>query len=109
MPPEVPPGPQAAPMAQPSPNEGDAQIGRVNVESAMTMLEQAVPVLGSNTPEGAAVLKALTLLSKIFARQEAQQLVPAQVMELMRAQQPSQLAGMIGQPPQGAAPMQAAA
>lgn len=90
-------------MAQPSPDAGNRQMGMVNVETAMQMLEQALPDLGSNTPEGAAVLKALGALSAKFNRAEAQGLVPAQIMELNKAQQPSPLAGMLaGAPPQGA-------
>ena len=93
-------------MAQPSPNDGNKQMGMVNVETAMQMLEQALPDLGSNTPEGAAVIKALSVLSSKFNRGPAQQLVPAQITELQKAQQPSPLAGMLagGGAPQGAAP-----
>jgi len=111
--PEAPPqGPAAAPMAQPTPNEGGKQMGAVNVESAMQMLEQALPSVGSNTPEGAAILDALSKLSKHFNRQKSKELVPAQLMELARAQKSSPLAGMIGggmggagaTPPPGAQP-----
>ena len=77
MPEAPPPGPQGAPMAQPMPNDGARQMGMVQVETAMQLLEQALPTLGSNTPEGAAVLKAMSVLSKPFNRQQAQPLVPA--------------------------------
>lgn len=93
-------------MAQATPNDGSRQMGFVQVETAMQMLEQALPDLGSNTPEGAAVIKALSVLSSKFNRGPAQQLVPAQITELQKAQQPSPLAGMLagaGAPP-GAAP-----
>lgn len=101
-------------MAQPSANEGSMQMGRVNVEAGMEMLEQAIPTLGSDTPEGHAVIKALSILAKVFQRQEAQGLVPAQIQELARAQQQSPLMGIMGgqQAPQGApggAPQPAAA
>lgn len=107
MPEAPPPGPEGAPMAQPTPNEGSQQMGFVNAESAMQMLEQALPSLGSNTPEGAAVVKALGILSKVFQRQEAAGLIPAQIMELTRAQQPSamqQMMGGGGAPAPGGAP-----
>lgn len=93
-------------MAQPSSNDGSIQMGRVNVEAGMEMLEQAIPTLGSDTPEGHAVIKALSILSKVFQRQQAQGLVPAQIQELARQQQQSPLSQIMGggQPPAGAAP-----
>ena len=97
-PPMPPGGPAAAPMSQPSPNEGERQMGMVNVESAMQMLEQAIAELGSNTEEGKAVLEALTKLSKHFNRPQAAELVPAQVMELARKQRQSPLGAMMDQP-----------
>ena len=97
-PPMPPSGPAAAPMSQPSPNDGERQMGMVNVESAMQMLEQAIAELGSNTEEGKAVLEALTKLSKHFNRPQAAELVPAQVMELARKQRQSPLGAMMDQP-----------
>lgn len=94
----------ASPMAQPSPNDGGRQMGMVNVESAMQMLEQAIAALGSNTEEGKAVLEALTKLSKHFNRPQAAELVPAQVIELARKQRQSPIAAMMEQPAPPAAP-----
>jgi hypothetical protein len=99
-----PPGPAGAPMAQPTPNDGARQMGMVQVETAMQMLEKALPVLGSNTPEGQAALKALSTLSSKFQRQQAQELVPAQIAELARSQQQSPLAQLMQQPGAGGAP-----
>lgn len=99
-PPMPPSGPTAAPMSQPTPNDGERQMGMVNVESAMQMLEQALGTLGSNTEEGKAVLEALTKLSKSFSRPQAAELVPAQVLELARKQRQSPLAAMMEQPAQ---------
>lgn len=87
-------------MSQPTPNEGARQMGMVNVESAMQMLEQAIAELGSNTEEGKAVLEALTKLSKHFNRPQAAELIPAQVLELARKQRQSPLAAMMDQPAQ---------
>ncbi len=83
-------------MAQPTPNDGAKQMGAVNVEGAMQMLEQALPSVGSNTPEGKSILEALSKLSKHFNRQKNAELVPAQLMELARAQKQSPMAGMMG-------------
>src|SRR5688572_515091 len=112
MPPQTPQGPVGSPMAQPSPNDGERRMGMVQVETAMQMLEKALPTLGSNTPEGKAALGALNTLSKIFQRQPNQDLVPAQIAELARAQQQSPIAQMMGQQGGGqpaAAPMPMAA
>lgn len=101
-------------MAQPTPNDGARQMGMVHVETAMQMLEKALPTLGSNTPEGKACLSALNTLSQKFQRQKSQDLVPAQIAEMARSQQQSPLAqqlmqqGAGGGAPQGAAQPQPA-
>lgn len=107
MPPQPPAGPAGAPMSQPTPNDGARQMGMVQVETAMQMLEKALPVLGSNTPEGKAALQALHGLSRAFQRQPSQDLVPAQIAEMARAQQQSPISQLMAQgqgQPQGAAP-----
>lgn len=100
-PPVTPQGPAGAPMAQPSPNDGARQMGIVQVETAMQMLEQALPQFGSGTPEGAAVLKAMQALSKLVTSQ-AQNMVPAQIAQLAAAQKQSPIGALMqgqGQPP----------
>lgn len=92
-------------MMQPTPNDGARMQAMVEVETAMQMLEQALPKLGSNTPEGEACLKALGFLSRVYKRQQSQELVPAQIAELARAQQQTPLQQMMG----GAAPQGAPA
>ena len=106
VPPPPPSGPQAAPMAQPTPNQGNQQMGMVQVETAVQILEQALPALGTTTPEGKAVLTALSALAKQFSRQEAGPLVPAQIMEMAQASKPSALQQMLsqGQQPGAGAP-----
>ena len=105
-PPPAPPpqGPMGAPMAQPSPNDGARQMAMVQVETGMQMLEQALAGLGSTSPEGAAVVKALGTLSSKFTRSKSKDLVPAQIAEMARSQRQSPLAQMMGGQgaPQGA-------
>lgn len=98
----VPPpaGPLGSPMSQPTPNEGSRQMAMVQVETAMQMLEQACAALGSDTKEYTAAEDALTKLSKVFNRQKARDLVPAQIAEMARAQQQSPIASLI-EAPQG--------
>ncbi len=99
-----PPGPAGAPMAQPTPNDGARQMGMVQVETAMQMLEKALPVLGSNTEEGKAALRALHTLSQKFQRQKSEGLVPAQIAEMARAQQQSPIAQLMAGGQGGGAP-----
>src|SRR5512135_354746 len=87
--PSVPPGPQAAPMAQPSANRGNAMMGKAQVESAMQILEQALAQLGTSSPEGSAVIKALSALARSFSRPEGKELVPSQIMHMAQAARPS--------------------
>lgn len=77
-------------------------MGMVQVETAMQMLERALPVLGATTTEGKAALAALSALSKCFQRQPQQDLVPAQIAQLQQAQQQSPIGQLMqgqGQPP----------
>ena len=82
-------------MSQPSANDGARQMGMVQVETGMQMLERALPQLGMNTPEHAAVLKALAALSKAFNRSQNETLVPAQIAEMARAQKAAPMQSMI--------------
>jgi hypothetical protein len=82
-------------MAQPTPNEGAKQKGLASVQAAADTLSMALADLGSMTPEGQAVVSALKALSK-FTSATSNELVPAQLMELFRAQQPSPMTQMMG-------------
>lgn len=82
-------------MAQPTPNTGNAQMGAAQVESAMQLMERALPELGIGTPEHDAVIRALGALAKSFARSKNKELVPAQIMELMEASKTPPIAGML--------------
>jgi len=84
-------------MAQPTPNEGNQQMGMVQVESAMQILEQALPQLGTTTPEGKSVLAALSNLARHFNRQSSAELVPAQIIQMAQAAKPSALQQMLAQ------------
>ena len=55
-----------------------------HVHIAMTLLQQALPDLGADTPEGAAVVKALSGLSRLAGKHDNSDLVPAEVMAMVR-------------------------
>lgn len=78
------PGP-ASPMPQPQEKEGLKEAARVNIHIAMNMLEQALPVFGSETKEGKNVLKALNQLSKDFGDSDTSDLHPAEIRQLVGA------------------------
>lgn len=75
--------PAGAPSSPPSEGAGEKEQAKANVQMAIAMLEQNLPRLGSNTPEGAALIKALSLLSKTFGGQKSGDLVPAELMQVM--------------------------
>ena len=108
--PQPSPGPTAAPMAQPTPNAGNAQMGKVRVSSALQLLTQALQDLGATSLEGQAVVRAMGNLAKHFGRSKDESLVPAQLSEMVRANQGGQLQGLLQQqqqqppPPMGAQP-----
>lgn len=91
MPPKPPmpvpggPKPGGAPMAKPSQKEGVKEAARVNIHIAMNMLEQALPAFGSESEEGMKVLKILSMLSKSFGKQDASDLVPAEIAQMNKS------------------------
>lgn len=94
-------------MAQPSQNAGAMQQAAAEVESAMQVLQQAMARLPVASPEWTAVNDALGKLAKPFAKQQATDLVPAQIMSMAASQKASPLMQILaqqnqGQPPQGA-------
>lgn len=95
-------------MAQPTENAGALQQAAAEVESAMQVLTQAMSRLPVAGPEWEAVNKALGLLAKPFARQQAQDLVPAQILQMAQAQQASPLMQILAQQKQGQQPPQGA-
>ena len=78
------PGPTGA-MPQPQDKQGLKEAARVNIHIAMNMLEQALPVFGSETKEGKNVLRALNQLSKDFGDSDTSDLHPAELRQLVGA------------------------
>ena len=76
--------PAAAPMAAPQEKQGKMAAASTNVHIAMNMLEEALPAFGSESDEGKAVMKALTALSKLAAKRDSSDLVPAEILQMVR-------------------------
>lgn len=79
------PKPGGAPMAKPQEKEGLKEAARVNIHISMNMLEQALPIFGSESKEGKSILKILNMLAKDFGQNDASDLVPAEVMQMNKA------------------------
>ena len=97
--------PAGTPAANEQEKKGETEQAKANVQIAMSTLEQALPLLGSESEEGSVVLKALTMLSKVFAGKRSQDLTAAEHMQNM-AGMPDQIRQQImkemgtGQAPQ---------
>lgn len=78
--------PVSAPMSTPEPKEGDKKNAMINVSLAMDLLEQTLPALGSESEEGQSVVNVLRTLGTKFGhtRSKSQELVPAELMQLMQ-------------------------
>lgn len=63
--------------------EGVIEQAKANVQIAMSMLEQSLPLLGGDSDEGKAVHKALGNLYSKFAGKKSQDLAPAELMSLI--------------------------
>ena len=72
-------------MAKPQEKEGLKEAARVSIHIAMNMLEQALPVFGSESKEGEQILKILAMLSKGFGKRDASDLVPAEVLQMNKS------------------------
>ena len=83
--PQAGPKPGGTPMAKPQEKEGLKEAARVNVHIAMNMLEQALPVFGSEAKEGKSILKILSMLSKEFGQSDASDLVPAEILQMNKS------------------------
>ena len=86
----APDGAMAPPAGSPNltdqPAKGETEQAKANVQMAINILEQSLAPLGSGSEESAAVLKALTTLSKLFAGKKSADLVPAELTQLLSGQ-----------------------
>lgn len=77
--------PAASPMVTPQRKEGKIAAAQTNVHIAVNMLEEALPAFGSESPEGATIIKALGTLAKLMGKkgQDSSDLVPAEVKQMV--------------------------
>jgi len=78
--------PMASPMSTPEPKMGNREAAMINISMAMDLLEQSLPALGSESPEGQKVLGAIRGMSGIIGPKKAKtnELQPAEIMQMLQ-------------------------
>jgi hypothetical protein len=91
---EPPAVPASAPMSTPSQPEGQRMAAMAQIGNAIDLMEQTLPKIGADTPEGQSVMQAMQTLNETFGRYRSRlkELQPAQIMQMLRAL-PTQMRG----------------
>ena len=78
--------PMAAPMSTPEPKNGQREAALVNVSMAMDLIEQSLPAIGSETPEGQKLISALNSMTALLGpkKQKAGELQSAEILQLLQ-------------------------
>ena len=78
--------PMAAPMSTPEPKMGSREGAMINISMAMDLIEQALPALGSESPEGAKALAVLRQMSGILGgkKEKTKELQNAEIMQMLQ-------------------------
>ena len=78
--------PMASPMSTPEPKMGNKEGALVNLGLAMDLIEQSLPALGSESPEGAKVLSALRLLTGVVGgkKDSVNELKQSEILQMLQ-------------------------
>jgi hypothetical protein len=78
--------PMSSPMSTPEPKMGNREAAMINISMAMDLLEQSLPALGSESPEGQKVLGAIRGMSSIIGPKKGKvnELQPAEIMQMLQ-------------------------
>jgi hypothetical protein len=71
-------------MSAPQEKKGLKAAAATNIHIAVNMLEEALPAFGSESSEGGKILAALKSLSGLVAKRDSSDLVPAEVLSMVR-------------------------
>ena len=84
-PPSSPP-PMPTPMSTPEPKAGVKEAALVNVSMARELIEQALPAIGSESPEGQKLINAISALTTVLGpkKQKAGELQNAEILQLLQ-------------------------
>jgi hypothetical protein len=79
--------PMSAPMSTPEPKMGNKEGALVNLGLAMDLIEQALPALGSESPEGQKALNALRTLTGILGgkKESTNELKQSEILQMLQA------------------------
>ena len=78
--------PMSAPMSTPEPKMGNREGAMVNISMAMDLIEQALPNLGSESPEGQKALNAIRALSGLIGprKQKTNELQQSEIIQMLQ-------------------------
>ena len=79
--------PSASPMSTPEPKMGNREGAMVNISMAMDLLQQALPSLGSESPEGQKILTALRTITGVVGSKKAKtnELQQSEILQLLQS------------------------
>ena len=82
--PETPP--MSAPMSTPEPKMGSKEGAMINIGMAMDLLEQSLPALGSESPEGQKALSAIRQLSGLMGsrKNRTNELQQSEILQMLQ-------------------------
>ena len=78
--------PMSSPMSTPEPKNGQREAALINVSMALDLLEQALPAVGSESPEGKKLMSALSALTGLLGpkKQKTGELQNAEILQLLQ-------------------------
>lgn len=78
--------PMASPMSTPEPKMGNREGALVNLGLAIDLIEQSLPALGGDSPEGQKVLSALKTLSGVIGgkRESTNELKQSEILQMLQ-------------------------
>ena len=78
--------PMASPMSTPEPKMGSKEAAMINLGMAQDLLEQSLPSIGSNTPEGQAILAAINQINKTLGprKNKTNELQQSEILQMLQ-------------------------
>lgn len=78
--------PMSAPMSTPEPKMGSREGAMINIGMAMDLLEQSLPALGSESPEGQKALAAIRQLSGLMGprKNKTNELQQSEILQMLQ-------------------------
>ena len=78
--------PMGSPMSTPEPKMGNREASMINISMAMDLLEQSLPALGSESPEGQKILSAIRTMTGVIGpkKDKVNELQPTEIMQMLQ-------------------------